>query len=443
MMRRRSADPVDRTIWALAIPALGSLAIEPLYATADTIIIGRLGTAELAGLAIAAQILTVIVALSNFLAYGTTQRLATARGAGDQVQAARVGVQAMWVGVTLGLAIAAVVAMMGPGLASALGARNEVLEVASTYLVIRAVGLPVMLVALVANGVLRGVRDLVTPLRIIAAAALGNVIIEVVMVFGFGWGVAGAAWSTVIVQWIAGLVYLRVVMPHLLGTGLWPNRLEIFGLLSAGRWLIVRTATLLAALTIATAVAARDSAATLAAHQIVSVVFMITALSLDALAIPAQTLVAEAIGARDVAAARQIAARVLRAARRAAVVVAVLVAISAPWLPAAFSSDGDVERQAQLGLLMLAVVLLPGAAAFALDGILIGAGAYRALSWAMVLALMVFIVVIVPVAVVGTWGLAGIWAALAAWMTVRAWLTWRAWSGRQWIDGGLAESDPA
>jgi len=428
MLRQRFDDPVDRTIWSLAIPALGALAIEPLYITADTIIIGRLGTDQLAGLAVAAQILTIIVALANFLAYATTQRLANARGAGDLARAADVGAQALWVAGVLGIAAAVLLAASGRHLASWLGARGEVLEVADTYLVIRAVGLPVVLVALVAHGVLRGIRDLVTPLRIVAVAALANVVIEVVMVFGLGWGVAGAAWSTVVTQWVAAGVYLRVIAPQLVGATRHPNRAGIAELLNAGGWLVVRTAALVAALTLATAAAARGSAATLAAHQVVSVLFMVAALSLDALAIPAQTLVAEAVGAHDLAAARHIARRVLRAARAAALVVAGTVALAAPLIPTAFSSDPAVRSQVAVGVLVLAVALLPGAAAFALDGILIGAGEYRALSAAMVISLAVFVVAIVPVMVVGTWGLAGVWGAITVWMTVRAVLTWRVWS---------------
>jgi Na+-driven multidrug efflux pump len=57
----------DRRIIALAIPALGSLAVEPLYVLVDTAIVGRLGTAQLGGLAIAATVLGLVAAGCNFL----------------------------------------------------------------------------------------------------------------------------------------------------------------------------------------------------------------------------------------------------------------------------------------------------------------------------------------------------------------------------------------
>ena len=75
------ADQHDRRIVALALPALGALAVEPLYVLVDTAIIGHLGTEPLAGLALASTVLLLVVAGCNFLAYGTTQRVAHQRGA--------------------------------------------------------------------------------------------------------------------------------------------------------------------------------------------------------------------------------------------------------------------------------------------------------------------------------------------------------------------------
>jgi putative MATE family efflux protein len=421
---------VDRTIWALAVPALGSLAIEPLYATADTIIVGRLGTTELAGLAVAAQILILLAALANFLAYATTQRVAHHRGADRHAAAATTAAQALWLSLLIGGVLTVMILGFGPTAARALGAEGAVAEIAETYLGIRALGMPAVLLALAAHGILRGVRDLVTPLRIVAVAALANVVIEVVMVFGFGWGVAGAAWSTVLVQWLAALVYLQVVRPHLRdGQRRW-DLSEIAVLLGAGGWLVVRVSALLAALTVATGAAARLGEASLAAHQILSTVFMVAALSLDALAIPAQTLIAEATGAGDPARARHIGRRILRAAGIAGIAMAVIVALLAPFAPILFSADSDVRSQATRALFVLAVVLLPGSYAFALDGIVIGSGRYRALGMAMIGSLIIFLIALVPImgaATTATFGLAGVWAALAVWMLARAALTWWMW----------------
>ena len=75
-------DDLDRRIVRLAVPALGTLAVEPIYVLVDTAIVGQIGTEQLAGLAIAATILLTVVSLMSFLEYGVTPSVAYAHGAG-------------------------------------------------------------------------------------------------------------------------------------------------------------------------------------------------------------------------------------------------------------------------------------------------------------------------------------------------------------------------
>src|SRR2546423_651055 len=95
----------DREILGLALPALGALAAEPLYLLVDTAIVGHLGTAQLAALALAATILSSVVSLSIFLTYGTTARVTRLHGAGQE-EGAAAGTVAAQLG--MGAAFAAV-----------------------------------------------------------------------------------------------------------------------------------------------------------------------------------------------------------------------------------------------------------------------------------------------------------------------------------------------
>ena len=73
----------DRRIAALAVPALGALAIEPLYVLVDTAIVGRLGASPLGGLALASTVLNAVLWVCNFLSYGTTARVTREREHGQ------------------------------------------------------------------------------------------------------------------------------------------------------------------------------------------------------------------------------------------------------------------------------------------------------------------------------------------------------------------------
>ena len=101
-------DALDRRILAIAIPALGSLLIQPLYVLTDTAVVGHLGTVPLGGLALASTVLATLVWVFNFLSYGTTVRVAVRRGRGDVAGAAGDALQGLWLASGIGTVIAVV-----------------------------------------------------------------------------------------------------------------------------------------------------------------------------------------------------------------------------------------------------------------------------------------------------------------------------------------------
>jgi putative MATE family efflux protein len=405
---------------------------------ADTAIVGRLGTEPLAGLALAASVLLLVTALCNFLAYGTTPRVARARGAGDSRGAATVGVQALWLAVLMGVPLAGALAVLARPLCALLGGTGGALDAAVLYLRISAVGIPFVLIALAGQGVFRGVADLHTPLVIVLVANVANLIVEVVAVYGLGLGIAGSAWSTVIVQIAAAVAYVGLLPRQLRGApSRRPSWTTIRPLLTSGVHLVVRVGALIAAFAVATAVAARIDTTTVAAHQVVNSAFTLLALSLDAFAIPAQTLVAEALGAGDKAMARELGQRVLVLSLVVGAGIAAVLALAAPLVARVFTDDPAVVSRATAGLIVLAVLLVPGAIAFALDGVLIGAGDLRYLANALVVSLLVYLPFAFAVLAMPALGIVGVWGALTIWMTARAVLTNRRFRGEAWITAAL------
>lgn len=412
---------VDRRIISLAVPALGSLAVEPVYVLVDTAIVGRIGTEELAGLAVAATVLSFVFAGANFLTYGTTERVARRLGAGDRADAANVGVQAIWLALLFGVPAAPLLYAAAGPLSRVLGADGEVLDHATTYLSISAIGVPFFLVTLAAQGVLRGASQYITPLWILLGANVLNLLIELVLVFGLDMGVAGSALSTVIAQVGAAAVFVAILLPRLRAASVRrPTRAGIAPLMVAGRHLLLRVGSMLVVFGGATAIAGRIDDPTLAAHQIVMSMFIFLALSLDALAVPAQTIVAEELGRDGRATAALVAGRVVRLSIILGVGVGVLVAALAPVLPHLFTGETGVADRATGGLWWLALILVPGAVAFAHDGILIGAGDYRflgraALGYLLAVAPLGAVILAVP-----ELGIAGVWGTLLLWMVLRA-----------------------
>src|SRR6478735_5739846 len=106
----------DREIVALAVPAFGALVAEPLFVMADSAIIGHLGTAQLAGLAVASALLTTAVSIFVFLAYATTGSVARRVVAAELSAAIRQGMDGIWLALLLGAAVIAVVLPTAPAL---------------------------------------------------------------------------------------------------------------------------------------------------------------------------------------------------------------------------------------------------------------------------------------------------------------------------------------
>src|SRR5205807_3960501 len=267
MRRPGPLDPVDRRILALAIPALGTLAVEPLYVLADTAIVGHLGTASLGALALAGTVLNTVLWACNFLQWGTTARVAFLTGRQDREGAASSATQALWLGAALGTVLALAVAALARPLAAGLGGRGEILHQAVTYLRISAIGMPAVLIAVVGQGHLRGLSDTRTPFLVVLVANVVNVALEFLFVYGFDWGIAGSAWGTVAAQLLAAAWFLGIVgrVVSRAGGKLGPVVAEMRYLLGSGGHLVGRTGALLAALGAAALGAGRVGSTTLGA----------------------------------------------------------------------------------------------------------------------------------------------------------------------------------
>lgn len=422
---------LDRRIIALAIPALGTLAIEPLYVLVDTAIVGRIGTPQLGGMAIASTILLTVVSMTASLEYGVTPDVAFAHGAGRSEDARAVATAALRLAVMIGVPMGLAVAAAAHPLAWLLGGRNDVLHYAVVYLRISCVGLPFILITYVGHGVMRGVNDLRKPLRIVLVANVVNIVFEIVAVYGLHLGIAGSAWSTVVVQIGAALTFVRVLRPHRGSER--PTRQLINGLLRSGVHFAVRSLAMFAVWNTATAVAAHVDTPTLAAHQVLTQLFMFLALMLDALAIPAQSLVAGALGAEDTEQALFVGRSSNRLSLWCAALLAAVLAGFSPVLPHVFSGDPAVHSRLTAGLLILAVMQFPGAIAFAFDGALIGAHDERWLARQAVINLVGFAPLAIATLAAPRLGLAGLWGAQLAWMTMRAFVNWRRWESRPWL----------
>ncbi|MCB5163303.1 MATE family efflux transporter [Streptomyces bambusae] len=427
----------DREIFALAVPAFGALVAEPLFVMVDSAVVGHLGTAQLAGLGIAAALLTTAVSVFVFLAYATTAAVSRRVGAGDLRAAIRQGMDGIWLALLLGAAVVAATLPTAPALVSLFGASDSAAPHAVEYLRIASLGIPAMLVVLAATGVLRGLQDTRTPLYVALGGFTANAGLNVGLVYGVGLGIAGSAWGTVLAQWAMAAVYLAVVVrgARRQGASLRPDAAGIRACAQAGAPLLIRTLSLRAVLMIATAVAARLGDADIAAHQILLSLWSLLAFALDAIAIAGQAIIGRYLGAGDTEGARAVCRRMVQWGIVSGAALGVLVILARPLFIPLFTSDPAVHDALLPALLVVAVSQPVSGIVFVLDGVLMGAGDGPYLAWAMLITLAVFAPVALLIPVVGG-GLTALWWAMTLMMLVRmATLQLRAHSGRWLVTG--------
>ena len=433
-MRLRS--PYDREILRFAVPALGALAAEPLYLLIDTAIIGHLGTAPLAGLALAGTVLSGAFTLFNFLEYGTTAQVARYHGAGRAQEAGVLAAQSLWVAVAIGVGLLVLAEAAGGPAVRALGGGGHKAALAATYLRIGALGMPFALIALTGQGYLRGVASLTRPFVIVLAANVANVVLEVAFVYGLHWGLAGSAWGTVIAQAGMGAAFVAELL-RAPAAGRRPQAALIRPLLRIGSDILIRTASLYASFLLAGAVLARVSTASLAAHQIAFQLWSFLALVLDAVAIAAQVIVGRALGAGRDGEAWEASVRMLAWSGAVGLLIAaVMLALSGP-LPHAFTTDPHVLGR--LGAIWPIYALMQplNAIVFALDGILLGAGDTRYLKWAMAFSALCVFAPVALVSLIAHWGIVGVWCGLLGLIVARLTTCGVRFAGRRWAVVGV------
>lgn len=410
-----------RTFLGLALPILVSLVAEPLTGLVDTFFVARLGAPELAALGIGVTLLSSVFWVFNFLGIGTQTEVGAAFGEGERERAGRSVTLALGLALALGTALAVGLwGLAGEG-ARLLGADPRTAPDAVSYVRLRALGGPAVLLTMVCFGALRGLQDMRTPLWIALGANALNAALDPVLIFGPGplpaLGTAGAAAASTLAQWLAAGVAIRQVARALPLSRRVPWR-ESGRLLVVGRDMVVRTGALLFFLALTTRQANRIGADAGAAHQAARTMWTFTAFLLDAYASAAQSLVAYFLAAGHRDGALRVAALGARwgLATGAVLLAAMLLGegvVAALLVPE--SARGAFAEAWRWAALFQPV----NALSFVTDGIHWGTGEYGFLRTGMVAASLC--------GMAGLWwsaradaGLGGVWLATGLWITVRA-----------------------
>ena len=194
--------PVGKTLISLAMPMAFGIAAIILFTVVDTFYVGRLGAEQLAAMGFTFPISYIVMSIAMGLSVGTSSTIARAIGEGRQLKVQRLTTDG------LGLAFVIVTCFSLIGLTnlntifSMIGAKGEILELISDYMIPWCLGVGLLVIPMVGNGAIRATGDTKTPATIMVIAGIVNIVLDPFLIFGIGpfprLELQGAALATVV-----------------------------------------------------------------------------------------------------------------------------------------------------------------------------------------------------------------------------------------------------
>ena len=202
-----------RAIVTFAIPMLIGNVFQQLYQMVDSIVVGQgVGKEALGAIGASVPIIFLMVSLIMGVTMGATIMLSQFYGARDTERLRRT-MDTAYIFLFIASVIVSVAGFfLSTPILRAMQTPEEILPHASEYLRIMFIGMIFLFGYNTVGAVLRGLGDARRPLYFLIVASILNVVLDLLFVIGFGWGIAGAAWATVIsqgVSFVIGVAYMQ------------------------------------------------------------------------------------------------------------------------------------------------------------------------------------------------------------------------------------------
>ncbi len=432
----------SRDVLGIALPASLAFITEPLAGLVDMTIVGRLGDASLlGGLALGSLVFDVVFSLAYFLRMGTAGLTAQSVGARDERAGLLHVLRALGLAIVIGLALVALSPLILWLARVTLAPGQGVRQALDTYCYVRILSAPFSLMNYALLGWFYGRAEATTGMLLQLLLYAVDILASVLFVYGFGWGVPGVAWGTVLGQAVAALTGLLLLVRHhggfvrllaALRSASFFDRPALRRLLAINRDLMIRSLALMAAYAWFAAQGSRMGEVTLGANAILLNFLMVASYFLDGLAQAAEQLVGRAIGANWRPAFDAAWRLCMRWGFAVALVLAGLWLVAGTALVDFMTTSEPVRSFARQYLWLAVPTALSGMPAFVFDGMLVGATLNAPMRNGMLVALAVFLVA--AVVLQKLLGNAGLWLALHAFFLARAAVYWQALQRRR---GGL------
>ncbi|XP_077246436.1 MATE efflux family protein [Tasmannia lanceolata] len=378
-----------KEIVSFAGPATGLWICGPLMSLIDTAVIGQGSSLELAALGPGTVVCDYLSYVFMFLSIATSNMVATSLAKKDKNEAQHRISILLFVAFTCGLGMLFFTKFLGTQILTAFtGPKNfHMVPAANTYVQIRGLAWPAVLVGMVAQSASLGMKDSWGPLKALAVASVVNGVGDILLCSVLGYGIAGAAWATMVSQVIAAVMMIESL--NRTGFNAYslavPSANELLRIFEIAAPVFITMISKVAFYSLLTYSATSMGTMTLAAHQVMIGVFCMCTVWGEPLSQTAQSFMPELIYGinQSLLKARRLLKSLLILGALTGLILGAIGTI-VPWLfPYVFTSDLEVIREMHNMLLPYFVALSVTPPTHSLEGTLLAGRDLRFLSLSM------------------------------------------------------------
>ncbi len=201
--------PVSKAVISNVIPSIISMIMVLIYNLADTFFIGQTKNAYMvAAVSVATPAFLLFMAVGMLFGIGGTSLISRTLGEGNAEKAKNASSFCFWTGLFIGILAMIVIFLFATPVSMAIGASADTVDYASQYLRIVSTAIPFLIISNSFSNIIRAEGNAQVAMMGMIIGNLINIVLDPIMILGFGWEVAGAAVATVLGNVFAALFYI-------------------------------------------------------------------------------------------------------------------------------------------------------------------------------------------------------------------------------------------
>lgn len=227
--------PVPKAVLYNAVPSIVSMLMVLVYNLADTFFIGQTkNPLMVAAVSVSTPVFLLFMAIGMLFGIGGTSLISRMLGEGKKEMAKHISSFCFWTGLVIGIVSMVAVMVFAEPICRGIGASNDTIGYASEYLRIVALGIPFLILGNMLSNIIRAEGQATIAMMGMIIGNLVNILLDPVMILGFGWNVAGAAIATVLGNVFAALIYVCHLMSRKTMLSINPRLYSVRGHIASG-----------------------------------------------------------------------------------------------------------------------------------------------------------------------------------------------------------------